>query len=156
MTDAGHLRSGWRLAFFCVTFLLCAKLLEAIILIVVGLEFRRSPEEMLSGNWGFIIGAAVLFGSATLVGWGCGAIFEELPFRVLGWSFHHGWLRNLAIGSAIGALSLLGAATFATAWPSPPQLPHAAGPGNDISQFRIGGDEVHQSLSLSVVPIAAA
>lgn len=115
MTEAGHLRSGWRLAFFFVAFLLCAKLLEAIIVIVVELEFRRPREEILSGNWGFIIGAAVLFGSATLVGWGCGAIFEELPFRVLGWSFHHGWLRNLAIGSALGALSLLFAAAFAAA-----------------------------------------
>ena len=55
-----------------------------------------------------------LFASATLAGWACGAIFERLPFPALGWSLHRGWLRNAAIGSLVGALSLLLAAALAT------------------------------------------
>ena len=67
----------------------------------------------MSGTAGFVIGAGILLASATLVGWACGAIFEELPFRAIGWSFHSGWLRNFAVGTAIGAASLLLAGIFA-------------------------------------------
>ena len=69
-----------------------------------------------AGFWGdvvpFLIGAVVLFSTATLVGWGCGAIFEELPFSALGWWPHRGWLKNVALGSLLGAASLLLAAGF--------------------------------------------
>src|SRR5712692_4402710 len=111
----GHLRSGWRLVIFLITFLVCAKLLEAIVLAVIAFGFKRPAEEIWTGNLAFVFGAGVLFGSATLVGWGCGAILEGLSFRALGWSLHHGWLRNAATGSAIGALTLLLAAAFAAA-----------------------------------------
>jgi membrane protease YdiL (CAAX protease family) len=115
LNEAGHLRSGWRLAFFVVAFLVCAKLFEAISLIVIALGFQQPAQETLSGNLGFVLGAGVLFSSATLVGWGCGAVFEELPFRALGWSLHPGWLRNVVIGSALGAGSLFLAAALAAA-----------------------------------------
>jgi membrane protease YdiL (CAAX protease family) len=111
INEEGHLRSGWRLTFFAIAFLVCAKFLAAISLAVTAL-ILKGP---LGGNWEFLIDAGILFASATLTGWGCGAIFEELPFRALGWSFHQGWLRNLAIGSAIGFVSLLLAALLATA-----------------------------------------
>lgn len=115
LDDSGHLRSGWRLAFFAVAFLVCVKLLQAIVLLTGPAVFKKSAFELLSGTGGFVIGAAILFASATLVGWACGAIFEELPFRAIGWSFHPGWLRNFAIGTAIGAASLLLAGIFAAA-----------------------------------------
>jgi membrane protease YdiL (CAAX protease family) len=111
INEDGHLRSGWRLTFFAIAFLVCLKLLAAISLAVTALIFKGP----LGGNWEFLIDAGILFASATLTAWGCGAIFEELPFRALGWSFHQGWLRNLAIGSAIGFVSLLLAALLATA-----------------------------------------
>jgi len=114
LDDSGHLRSGWRLAFFAIAFLVCAKLLEAVVLVASSAIFKKSAVEVLSGTWGFVVGAAVLFASATLVGWACGALFEELPFSALGWSMHLGWFRNFAIGSAIGGASLFLAAGFAT------------------------------------------
>jgi membrane protease YdiL (CAAX protease family) len=113
INDEGHLRSGWRLAVFAVAFLICVELFQGVILVVSGLVFRTQSAEMLSGNLGFIVGSLILLASATLVGWACGALFEELPFRALGWSLHKGWLKNLAIGSAIGAVSLFLAALFA-------------------------------------------
>ncbi|HVS21776.1 MAG TPA: CPBP family intramembrane glutamic endopeptidase [Pyrinomonadaceae bacterium] len=106
LNDGGRLRSGWRLAVFAIAFLIFAK---------IGFAFKQAAPETLNGTWGFVIGAGILFASATLVGWGCGAVFEELPFRAIGWSFHRGWFRNVAIGSALGALSLLLAAACAIA-----------------------------------------
>jgi|SRR5437016_1354550 len=101
----GHARSGWRVLLFVVAFLICAKLFEAFVYLLTGL-FLKQP----LGNWAFVLGAIILFGSATLVSWGCGAILEDLSFRAVGWWPHRGWLRNLALGSIIGAASLLLAA----------------------------------------------
>ena len=109
----GHLRSGWRVVFFGVAFLVCDQLFEAAAFVIT-----RAFGGLPAGFWGdvlpFLIGAVVLFSSATLVGWGCGAIFEELPFGALGWWPHRGWLKNLAIGSLLGAVSLLLAAGLTT------------------------------------------
>src|ERR1043165_6429435 len=109
----GHLRSGWRVMFFGIAFLVCDQLLETAAFVMT-----RAFGGLPAGFWGdvlpFLIGAVVLFSSATLVGWGCGAIFEELPFSALGWWPHGGWLNNVAIGSLLGSASLLLAAAFTT------------------------------------------
>lgn len=99
-----QLRSGWRVMFFGIAFLVCAKLF-AVLAAAFGLQALR-------GNWEFVIGAVVLLSSATLIGWGCGAVFEELPFRSLGWWLHRGWLQNVLLGTVIGTASLLLAAGF--------------------------------------------
>jgi uncharacterized protein len=111
----GHLRSGWRLGGFLVAFTALVTLLRALLFFFLALALKGSPDEALSGNWGFVAQAGILFSSATLAGWGCGAVFEELPFHALGWTGHKGWLRNFALGSAIGAGSLLLATLLATA-----------------------------------------
>jgi membrane protease YdiL (CAAX protease family) len=107
----GHLRSGWRAAFFVVVFLVCARLFEAAASVIT-----HAVGGLAGGFWAdvlpFLIGAVVLLSAATLVGWGCGAIFEELPFSALGWWPHRGWLKNVAFGSLLGAASLLLAAGF--------------------------------------------
>ena len=41
------------------------------------------------------------------IGWVCGRLLEEVPFRALGCLPDRGWLKNFSIGSVIGALSLL-------------------------------------------------
>jgi len=109
----GHLRSGWRVVFFAVAFLVCEQLFEAATLILT-----HAIGGLPGGFWGdvlpFLIGAVALFSSATVIGWACGAIFEELPFSALGWWPHRGWLKNLAIGSLLGASSLLLAAGLTT------------------------------------------
>ena len=51
--------------------------------------------------------------SAIASGWICGRAFEGLPFKAVGWSLHVGWFRDLALGSAVGAVSLVIAATIA-------------------------------------------
>ena len=109
----GKLRSGWRAVLFAVAFLVCAKLFEAIAFIVIGFAGRDRAVALSRSSWSFLIGALVLLSSATLVGWACGRIFEDLPFRSFGWSPHSGWFKNLMIGSAIGAASLFLAAGLA-------------------------------------------
>src|ERR1051325_4826681 len=109
-----HLRSGWRATFFAVAFLVCARLFEAAASVIT-----HALGGLPAGFWNdllpFLIGAVVLFSSATLVGWGCGAIFEELPFSAFGWWPHRGWLKNVVLGSLLGAASLLLAAGFTAA-----------------------------------------
>jgi hypothetical protein len=56
--------------------------------------------------WGLAAGHSAILISSFLVGWGCGALLEELPFAALGCSPHRGWLRNFLIGSVLGAASL--------------------------------------------------
>src|SRR2546423_10602500 len=108
----GKVRSGWRAILFAVAFLVCAKLFQAVASIVIAFAGRDRALALSRSSWSFLIGALILLSSATLVGWACGRIFEDLPFRSFGWSPHSGWFKNLMIGSAIGAASLLLAAGF--------------------------------------------
>jgi uncharacterized protein len=110
----GHLRSGWRLAIFAVAFLICTQLSQALLFRGLAIALHRSAFELAGSNWGFVAGHGSILISATLMGWACGALFEELPFRALGCSPHRGWLKNFAIGSALGAATLFLAALFAT------------------------------------------
>lgn len=111
----GHPRSGWRLVCFIVAFFACLTLLEAPSRLLLGTVFKHSANDLLNEYLRYFWGAAVLLASATFIGWACGALLEELPFRALGWARHKGWLRDFAIGSAIGCNSLLLAALLGIA-----------------------------------------
>ncbi len=114
MNEDGHLRSGWRLAIFAVSFLICAQLSEVLLLWGIAGALHRPALDVAGSNWAFATGHGAILISAALVGWACGKLFEELPFRALGCLPQRGWLRNLTIGSALGMASLLLAALLAT------------------------------------------
>lgn len=109
-----QLRSGWRLAIFGVAFLICAQLTQIVLFVGISVVLRRSYGELIGGYWGIVAGHGSILFSAFFVGWACGALLEELPFRALGCAPHRGWLKNLALGSGLGTASLLLAALFAT------------------------------------------
>ncbi len=111
--DKGHLRSGWRVAIFVVAFLICAQLGQVLILAALAPLTHKTAAELTNSRLNGAAGHAAILISALLIGWACGALFEELPFRALGCTPQRGWLRNLGIGSALGALSLLLAAALA-------------------------------------------
>ena len=142
----GHLRSGWRVAFFGIAFLICDQLFEAAAFVII-----RALGGLPAGFWGdilpFLIGAVVLFSSATLVGWGCGVIFEELPFSALGWWPHRGWLKNFLFGSLLGSASLFLAAGL-TSITRGIKFTFNASPGSTIGKTAI--------VSLVIFVIAAA
>src|SRR2546423_12501509 len=113
LDETGQVRSGWRVTAFTVAFIVCAKVFEAAVSVAISFVARGHAVALYQSSWSFLIGALVLLGSATLIGWACGWIFEELPFRAMGWSPHTGWLKNFIVGSTVGAASLLLAAGFA-------------------------------------------
>lgn len=113
--DAGRLRSGWRLLLFLLLYLIVLTFLGALIRVALAFVPGEVKQAILSGLAGWIVQAVFLLVSAILVGWACGALFEGLPFRALGWSRHRGWLRDLLVGSGLGAGSLLLAWTLAAA-----------------------------------------
>lgn len=115
LNEEGHLRSGWRLAIFAVAFLICTQLSQLLLLAGLTVALHRSIPELANSSWSFVAGHGSILISATLVGWACGRLLEELPFGALGCSPHRGWLKNLGIGSLLGAGSLFLAALLATA-----------------------------------------
>lgn len=114
LNQTGRLRSGWRLAVFCVLYLvllgLSIQLIKALLLL--------APDyfgPLLDSNWGFVVQAVfLLIVPAVLAGWVCSKLLEDLPARSLGWALHSGWLRDLLSGSLVGVASLLLAAAIAT------------------------------------------
>src|SRR6266849_8311040 len=110
----GHLRSGWRLAIFAVAFLVCAQLTKAALFAGLSVALHRSALEVANSEWSLAAGHGSILISAMVVGWGCGALLEELPFRALGCSPHRGWLKDFGLGTVAGAASLFLAALLAT------------------------------------------
>jgi len=114
LNQVGRLRSGWRLAIFCVLFLVIMELDIQLIRAVLMLA-PDSFGPVLEGNWGFVVQAVFfLIVPAMLAGFVCCKFLEELPLRSLGWAIHRGWFRDFLSGSLVGAASLLLAAAVAT------------------------------------------
>ena len=113
--DKRHLRSAWRLCLFVVAFYMCAALTQVLLAGVISLTLLRSGSELAGSGWGLIADHGAILISAALTGWGCGRLFEGLPLAALGCSPQPGWLKDLGLGSVLGAASLLIAALLATA-----------------------------------------
>lgn len=105
--DAGRLRSGWRLLIFTGIYIVVVSIFGALFGVVLSLIPEHVSRPFLASLWGWVIQALILFVTAVLVGWGCNLLLEGLPLRALGWALHRGWLRDLVVGSLIGAASLL-------------------------------------------------
>ena len=115
LNRAGRPRSGWRVAVFAVLLYLAILISFALVVAVVKAIFGPAADGVLDSSWGFVMQGLVLLIPATLVGWACGKLLEDLPPRALGWAFHKGWLRDLLLGSLVGVLSLLLATAIAAA-----------------------------------------
>ena len=113
--DAGRLRSGWRLLIFTAVYLVVLSVFGALFGAVLSLIPERVSRPFLESAGGWVVQGLILFVSAVLVGWGCTALIEGLPLRALGWARHQGWLRDLVVGSLIGAASLVLAASVSAA-----------------------------------------
>jgi membrane protease YdiL (CAAX protease family) len=113
LNQVGRLRSGWRLVIsglliFVFTYI-------AIVFVGTAVKLILGPDGaagLFDSRWGFVIQGLTLLTPATLIGWACGKLFEDLPPRALGWGFTRGWLKDFFIGSLIGAASLLLATAF--------------------------------------------
>ena len=111
---AGRLRSGWRFAIYMVSLLLTIRVLFDLAGVLLS-RWGLSEEYLRESYVAWALQAFILLSAATLLGWGYGKAFEDLPRRALGWAFHRGWLGDWLKGSLVGAASLLLAALVATA-----------------------------------------
>jgi uncharacterized protein len=100
--SVGRLRSGWRFAFFLAAFIF----LTGIISLIAGLLFQNLAAGEGSDLAGLMFGSTVGLFIAILLGWFCGRIFEDLPFRALGASFTKFWLKDFVLGMLIGLASI--------------------------------------------------
>src|SRR5205814_9706759 len=101
LDERGHLRSGWRLAIFAIAFLIALQMTHLVLVATISIAFHISMAEIAGSNWSVLTDHGSILIAAFLVGWGCGALLEELPIRALGCSPHPGWFRNLALGSVL-------------------------------------------------------
>jgi membrane protease YdiL (CAAX protease family) len=112
INERGRVRSGWRLLIFLILFLLASLAVDALFIPLLG--SHDAARQFFRSVWGNVIGRALVIVIATFVGWLCGRVLEDLPFRALGWALHRGWLRDFVLGSLLGCGSLLLAILLAT------------------------------------------
>jgi membrane protease YdiL (CAAX protease family) len=109
--DAGRLRSVWRVAVFGVAYLAVVNALFLGTSFAAALLLPREAYKFVfEGTPGFVIQSVLLYAPAALIGWGCVAFLEELPWRSLGWSRHRGWLRDALAGTLLGGAAVCVAA----------------------------------------------
>src|SRR2546423_8213829 len=110
----GHLRSGWRVAIFCVAFLISLQIINLLLIAALAGVLHRSIGQVGASLWAVVAGHGSILICSLLIGWACGELLEELPFASLGCSPHKGWLKNFLIGSVLGAGALFLAALLTT------------------------------------------
>ncbi|KXK03336.1 MAG: protease, CAAX amino terminal family [Acidobacteria bacterium OLB17] len=98
----GTIRSGWRALFFLVLFGFVSVAAQAFVLAATHRFQSETADQRLVGLVGLAANLFIAVGAA----WGCGWLFEKLPFAAFGASFSKGWLRHLAIGNLLGLLAI--------------------------------------------------
>ena len=114
--DAGRLRSVWRLAAFGVAFLAVSTAVFMLTDLAGKLLLPRGASTFLLDGWPwFVIQSVLIFVPAAVIGWGCAAALEDLPWRSLGWTLHGGWLRDALLGTLLGGVGICLAALVGVA-----------------------------------------
>lgn len=116
LNQVGRLRSGWRVLLFAFTFFAIFFLIETFLRVGYVILFNVAGPSVPYLN----VIADLLFRvniliSALGAGYICARLFEGLPWRSLGITFHQGWLRDLLLGCVIGFAALAFAVVIATA-----------------------------------------
>ena len=110
----GRLRSGWRAVIFVFAFIAALFLLVTALraFYAVFLALAQFPSSRLIEE---IIYRCSLLAAALGAGYLCARFLEGLPWKSLGQTLHAGWFRDLAIGCAVGFISLALAVGIAAA-----------------------------------------
>ena len=110
LNPAGRLRSGWRFLIFLFVF----AFLSLPLSIAVGSFLADlSPVYSESVFVKFMVSITATAILAILLGWLCGYLIEDLPFRALGLLLNRNWLKDSLAGFFIGAASICFAALIA-------------------------------------------
>jgi membrane protease YdiL (CAAX protease family) len=113
INEFGRLRSGWRLLIFGAAFIALVFLMVTVLRVVFLFTGPRGPSgtSQMMAELIFRVG---LLAAALGAGYFCAHFLEGLPWRSLGLTFHHGWLRDLVFGFVIGFASLVVAVGIAS------------------------------------------
>lgn len=107
--ESGRVRSGLRFLIYTIFFMIVsAVLLGAGVAILSALPVGFTPYSLES----FVLQFGVSFAVAVFFAWLCGRLFEDLPFRALGFWWTKNWFVNLVYGCAFGAASFALAAVI--------------------------------------------
>lgn len=137
-------RSGWRFAAFVVAFMVAVIALSAVVYPIASIFKER--DDTRSQAISFVLGSLTLLLPAAGIGWLCGRLFEQLPYRALGAWFTGQWLVHFAAGCGIGAATLLVAVLVAV-----------TGGGLWFSfNFQAGWPSIIETLFLSFLVFAVA
>ena len=116
LNEVGRLRSGWRVLLFLFAllaiFFLIATFLWVGYVIFANAGGGSIPYGAVLADLVFRLNILV---AALGAGYICARLFEGLPWRSLGLTFHQGWFRDLLIGCVIGFVALAVAVGIATA-----------------------------------------
>ena len=115
VNNVGRLRSGWRLGVFVGVFALLMFVITGGARLVYALALYFAPSITPPGHVADLVFRVILLTSSLGAGYICARLLEGLPWRSLGLTLHSRWLRDLLVGSAIGAGSLALAAAIAFA-----------------------------------------
>lgn len=109
--QAGRPRSGWRFLIYVISVMILSRMLYSLVeLLILSAAGQALGRSFLESVWGWVVQSAILFTAVSLVGWFCSRVLEGLPFKALGWTFHHRWFVDWLKGTLLGALSLIFAA----------------------------------------------
>jgi len=114
---ARRLRSGWRFAVFAIVFMMLFVIFGGVAAVLLKAFSPAMIVRILTltqGSGEFLVQGALILFIATVGGFVCLRLLEDLPFRALGWGLHRSWFKDLLFGSIIGAASLLFAALIIT------------------------------------------
>ena len=139
----GIIRSGWRVVVFLFTFFVTAVTLGAAAqyaFTALGVNAAANPA------WLLVTNGILSLVPALVIGWLCGKLFENLPYKALGAAFTSGWFKNLLLGSLVGAVTLSFAVLIAFAF------------GGERFEINLadGANAVIASLSASFLVFAVA
>lgn len=115
LNQFGRLRSGWRVLLFTFAFVAALFLLATVLRVAYAVLENVGPTVPGQAFVADAIFRVTMLIAALGAGYLCARLFEGLPWRSLGLTFHRGWLRDLLIGSAIGIATLVVAVVIATA-----------------------------------------
>ena len=114
LNDVGRLRSGWRVLIFILVFIAISFLIATVLRAGYAIVAAFAPALPHSGFVAEVIFRFSLLATALIAGYLCTRFLEGLPWRSLGLTFHTGWFRDLALGSAVGFASLAFAVAIAS------------------------------------------
>jgi uncharacterized protein len=111
--SVGRLRSGWRATIFTTLNIFLTAIYAVFLYLIIRAVTQDDKALFLNTSYGMIITSLLSMLLAIGTSWFCGKVFEDLPYKAIGWSFHKSWFSQLFFGVIIGTVTLIISCLFA-------------------------------------------